>query len=601
MRTLLSFWFALLCLIPLFSGAQAQQYSTFPDLVNSSYFAEDYSSALVNAQEFMISISDKPAKEIRDKNIRFAYFAVWEGCNACIATSRVVVDLWKKSYPNWNDSLQIPANENADYNAIKAVLANREGKTSQAIEFIENALGLRELNTQLDSAIQADAYQFLGRLLKRRFYHAKAVANYRVAMRLNSEMGRDNAIFGIILEKASAELEANKDDPQILGEIKNALNHYLEMNSYRNIGYAENELGNYWLVHEDYSEAIMHFRNYMKIMLDNQADGVDIAYNNISAAYTHLDEPDSILYYMRASLKATSQEKLFQVALLNSNMGATYGVMNKPDSALFYFKKALKMLYPEEPVEDIYYNPNPGDFPLILPRILTNKGNALFELSKRQDKEEYLQAALEAIKTAINQFNQIREMSSYENKHIFARESRSYYFLALKIATACYEQNPTIENYNLIIKYAQQSKSAVFNEFQRILLVRDKLEIDKSLIARDDSLKLLKSETNQQLFNAKRAKKTPEEISELYAQIVILDQEIEQIKNTIQADYPVYSKYIFNPDPISLNTVQNTLHQNETLVDFTISDSLMIVLAINKQQQHVYTLRVPNDFIICKN
>ena len=56
------------------------------------------------------------------------------------------------------------------------------------------------------------------------------------------------------------------------------------------------------------------------------------------------------------------------------------------------------------------------------------------------------------------------------------------------------------------------------------------------------------------------------------------------------------SKYINNLKTISLSDIQTNLQENETLIDFTVSDSLLIILAINKQNQIVKTVAISDDF-----
>ncbi len=589
-------WYFSLLLICSNAPIYAQIGKSIPNDILTLYLNEEYDQILYPAYEYLKSV-DKPVDQKTAEHIRIAYFTTWAGDTNSLSFSKQLIEIWRGSYENGEFNKDIPDDQLADFYAIEAVNHSREHNTSLAIQQIKKSIQHRELTCKLDTAIQADAYQFLGRLMKIRYDNASALANYRESIRLNELINRKNATYGVVLEKIFADLSHNPKNPKILTELTEALDYYIKIGSNENIAYAYNEFGNYFLNQHEPHEAVKYFLASLNKYVEIDSENIDVPYNNLCAAYTELEKPDSILYYMRKAIQSTGENDLAQQAKLNSNLGAVFGRLNQPDSALFYFTKAMKILYPGQPVEDINYNHNPEEFYHILPIVLAYKGNALFELAKNRNNLKYLEQAIEALKVAIYQFNKIRSRSSFENKYIFARESRDFYFLALEAAASYFNEVPSINNYNQVLYFAQQSKSSVFNELQRVLMVRDSLDLNADLLNREDSLKMERSSLSQALFLAERGGgDSTVSINNINARLIQLSEEIQKISQVFESEKPVYARYLNSPDSISLSAIRNYLEPKEALIDYTYSDTTLIIIGITKEDCIVRINSTPPDF-----
>lgn len=581
----------------LFSGRQAlsQQFNTFPDEVNQLYMDENYHEVCAHSLEYLISITAIPDSMKNSLHIRLAFFYSWitsfESADTFVAT-------WEKGRPEGEEFNQLPLNEQADYLSLKAVRASNDNRKNDALDTLKMAIQIRRPETRLDSAIQADGYQFRGDLEKEMMDYTEAVLSFREAENINNKLGRIGANCGVWLEKAKASLEVKPDNPQILLDINKALQYYQSISNYEKTAHAYNEMGFYWRVHGNFEKSINNFLISLRIKEENHSTGnIHIAYNNLSASYNSMNRFDSVMYYMRKAIDSTRDEQFRQKALYYSNLGAIFGHLNNPDSALHYFKGAIKLLYPKESVDKLSYNPDPRTFDPFLPIIIGNKGSALFELAKNQIDSEYLKLAVEALKISVKQFNEQRYMLSFETKTLNVKNSRVYYFLALEAAAELFRQHNTPENLSTVISFAQQSKAAVFNEYQRVLKARSSLNIEPWIIIKDDSLKKRKSSLSQ-LFYIEERQDLPDlsQLSFLTSEIVKTNDFIQKLSERIKEDYPAYSKYVQVPDTISIEKIQSALKPDEILIDYTLSEESLIILAISTDHVKVRTMLVPDNF-----
>ena len=188
-------------------------------------------------------------------------------------------------------------------------------------------------------------------------------------------------------------------------------------------------------------------------------------------------------------------------------------------------------------------------------------------------------------------------MLSFETKTLSVRNSRDYYFLALEASAELFRQQNTANNLNNVIRFAQQSKAAVFNEYQRVLQARDSLKLDPRIIYLDDSLKSRKSFLSQRFYELERTDQSnPNLLASLNTDIIQTHQQIDLLSKEIEATYPVYSQYIQAPKAIPVEVIQSNLLSNEILIDYTFSTTSLIILTISQNEAHVRTIPVPENF-----
>lgn len=564
----------------------------FPPEVEDSYFHEDYFRCDSLSLVFLRGFGSDMLKAA-PYYPRAGFYSAW---NKNLVQARGFDGLWNQYKPELQG---VNPNQIADWLTIKAVLAESEERFPDAIDTLSLALNTRILTAPHEIAIQADSYQFLGRLLKVQKEFTESILSYRESENLNTGIDREGAIMGVYVEKAEAALALNPNDPNILNQLFEALEYFNRTKNPKMVALTLNELGNYYNIQEDYRAAATYLRESMEIKEKYKLNAkIDIAYNNLSIVYNYLEQRDSSLYYMVKALETIDSEELVLRAKYLSNLGALYGYQNQPELALQKFKEALAIMCPGEEVDQLNYNPDPDNFDPILPEIIANKGNALLELASNENyKTDYLELAIEAFEVAIKQFNLQRNLLSFETKSISFSNNRDYFFLALKASAKKYLREGKPEDLQSVVNLAQQSKAVVFNEYQRILQVRDSLSMDPKLILIDDSLKSHKAELIQSYNEAARSDTSnPEFLARLNSEIIATNQRINTSTAYLKSQYPQFYQYIETPPNVRLQDIQSLIGKDELLIDYTYTKKGLIILTFSHEETKVFISEAPNSF-----
>ena len=530
-------------------------------------------------------------------NIRAAYFLAWDNNLKFDFIKDFITDQWLTSHRSEDNPDSIPPNELSDYYAARAVMSIRTHDNKTADSLLNLSQKLRIPLTLTDTCILADHYQARGGLAKAQNDYTTALEYYTEAIRLNQLIHRQGAIAGIHLEATVPSLKTNPANPEILINLQNAIQYFTKDHNDQKLSWAYNEIGNYWFLKKDIRQAIEWFRANADLQKKTGQKDIHAAYNNLSAMYSHLRQNDSILYYMQMALKTVPPDNYSQKAFYLSNLGAIYGGMNLPDSALNCFTRALRLLYPGDPVEKLDFNPNPKSFTQILPTVLSNKANALFELYEYSGDQIQLRQAMNSLDVAIGQFNTIREMSNADNRLVFGTDTRDYYFLALEVAAEVFSSKETPESTDHLIRFSQQSKAAVFNDFQRIMQARNSMNLDPDLIARDDSLKQAIAELNQEYFTAERDQLVSKDLAaDINSRIIDAKEELKILTQEIVERYPGYSRSIENQGLVKLEEIRKALDSDEFLLDYTYNKDLLLIIGIDHNQVIIKETKLNDSF-----
>lgn len=581
-----------------FSGRHglSQDSAGFSDLTINLYLNEQYPTAAAAAVDD-IRPYGPPEKVPAHLAIRLAYFFSWADAAGSKFFQDLFIHVWKTTYPDSLPSDSIPAAQRSDYLAVRAVDQMNATKMAEATRLFRESVSLHNLATRLDTAILADKYQLLGRLAKNQQDYTTAMESFTEAIRLNQSIDRQIAIQGIHLEKAAAQLKTDPDNPLILSNLHQAAQYFSERSDYPKLAWAYNELGTYWSAKEEPRQAISWFRSALELNKKYLQTDLSAAYNNLSAMYHAIGLTDSIIYYMVKAVESVPEDDYSTRAEYLSNLGALYGTQNETDLALQCFNQALQALLPDTPVDRLDYNPDPEIFSPTLPLVLSNKGNALLQLYYHTGNQDFLHDALTSLSVAITQFNSLRELSAPGSRLIFGSQNRDYYFLGLEAAAELFRIEPTPDHAGRLLNFCQQSKAAVFNDFQRVLAARDQMQLDERLIRQEDSLKLKISTLQQTRLTANRQAHLPaDSLQQINLNIIHTRHQLDSLQKMISAAYPGYTGYIQSPEPVPMETLQKHLHAGEVIIDYTYNSRTLLIISISKDTVMVSKQKLPQDF-----
>jgi len=575
----------------------AQHLLPFPQSVVKPYLEEQYGSSCTQALlSFQALQGSSPDSIIRHYLIRIAYLSVWADQNeTLINQAERFKGFWQLSIEA--NKYKPTPNENADYLSVQATLAYYANRNQAAIDTMLMAIETRQATNAFEKAILADGYQFLGNLYKKQADAARAMTYFREAIRINRTIQRHESNYQLYVEMAQPKIIVEPNDSTILQNLKAALTHFTEKDNRKYMATCHNEIGNYWHSKERIHLAVKHFQYFVDYEeAQTEPGNLHIAYNNLATALNQIGEYERAKQYLVKAKSLTRTDDYIQNASFLSNLGALYGKLNQPDSALFFLDQAIQILFPGQTIQnDSVLLATRFDHP-VLPIIISNKAKAQLELGKIQENVDLVRSSLALMTAAIDRLDRLRYMSSYNTKTISVKEHRDIYLLALETGYHTFQTSKNPTDLQSVFEFSYKSKSAIFDEYQRMLLAKDSIDLDRVLITRDDSLKQRQAIATHALLDLQRdPAQFADSINALYSHLASLENEISLLAIDMVNANPYYFNSINNPDAITYNEIQDLLNTDEIILDYTLSPTGLFVVIISKQSAEVCFHRISNQ------
>ena len=577
------------------SYCACQESMLYPETVVDEYFSENYNEAATLASNHFQNVIGASHDSLKQGFvIRLAFLSAW-------SENIVTAEIYNRGWSQVEEKDSIPPNswEIADHYAIYSVIANLDRRYKDALDTLQLSINHRLPTNRLEKAILADCYQFMGVLNAQLGDYAKAIASYREAKTINLGNKRKAANYQIEYEMAKSRIFLNPGEPSILDSLNNCLEYFIREEKTNLIVNTYNEIGNFYLSDNNNIEAAKQFRISLDLRIKtHNLDEINVAFNNLGAAFNLLNQADSAIFYFYQAIAHTPDDNYNQAANYHNNLGAQFGKLNKPDSALYHFSHAINLIFPYKISNSLNELGNLKILSPILPVFLANQGNAKLDLYYDTREHHWLTESVQTLEYAVDLLDQLRYMSSFESKNFSVRENRGFYFLALEAAIEQYKDNPTTINFQTVFNFSYKAKSAVFNEYQRVLNARDSMMIDQTLIQKDDSLKRLLTQTSQELIQFRRlGPDWADSVAHRNSLLINLDLMIQDHSKVLRQKYPAYYNYIHTPDQIDYTDIQAKLEKDEVIIDFTYSADLIAALLIARDNISIHTETLSDDFI----
>lgn len=432
------------------------------------------------------------------------------------------------------------------------------------------------------------------------------------------------------------------------GEYESCIDRYLASIPYYDCYRSRSESPNYILVYRNIGQAYIKKRDFdnarkflmsAKANLDtcsHEANGFTlrnhalILYHSLADFYLQQKKTDSAYYYIKHARKYQSgnlvhasriddvlariaiQEKNYEMAqgvLKNSlnhkiqvwgpkhdvtanayrSISSLYLTQNDYINALVYIQHALSSLSLSIELDSSDYWTNPSIALTLIPKemlmTLHQKATILTEFYKHKQSRKYLEAARNTNLLALQLLDSTRnEFSLEKDKVVLGEDAVKVYQTGLQIATLLYsltnDQKYLSECFDLIDK----SKSAVLMD--HIKLVKNFSGLPSELLDRERELKVELSEAEQRLFNAELKK---EETSSHRQQFGEIKKAYTTLLNDIKQTAPNYYKLRIENNNLSLPEAQALLAQDEALVEYFLSDSVLYTMVVTRETSKVFT------------
>ncbi|MBN1252874.1 MAG: CHAT domain-containing protein [Bacteroidales bacterium] len=399
-----------------------------------------------------------------------------------------------------------------------------------------------------------------------------------------------------------------------------------------------NNIGIVYSLNKDYYSALIYFKKSIDIINKNKFDNPDEVFNNYANCMRETNNNEQAeIYYQKCinqyvnkysnnyyklayvyksygKFKIKTSELNIGLELYNkalkiylSNFGEKhpytadmyeifgdyYFKQNKLEDALLYYQKSLIANSPNFQNTDVNKNPDIKTVfsELQLLRSLKKKSETLLSMSQninnKIDKVKKLNLSLEILEQAINLIQIVRQgYISLESKLYITGNEKELYITAIENAIQLYEQTDDNQYIEKAYLFSGKSKAIVLlNEIKQnetlMHILPDSLKENKTeLLQNIASFKKLIFDENEKI-HADKSK-----ISLWQLELFNLNKKYETILNQISKNYPPYSNLMAKTKIIQLSEIQNSLSENETLIEYNYLK--------NKKKGQLYTFVVNN-------
>ncbi len=523
------------------------------------------------------------------------------------------------------------------------------GNYSEAERFFEKSINLKEKLLPEDDPKLATIYLNYGRFLSIAGNQYKAIESLNRAERIYvNKFGPDYPGLAPIYFNSGSIYILLRNYEKALNYEQRALDVYshnlppdspLLKELYVNIGLINKQLGKY-------NDAI----GFYEKSLDETTDPVIIvrSYRSLAYCYKNIDKlekaeeyykksiKDSEKYFGRDNIKTADSyldygvfcdeqgEYAIAEKLLNSAydiysselgnehtdvsniltyLGAHYGLMKKYRRALSYIQSAIVSVVKDFNDTSIYSNPTTAEIDMSI------NINVIFTLARKTDlfyqyykfvshDKKDLEAVLNTANLVVNLNEKMRSSLKGEESKLKMTEGISgIYNISVLASLEMYGLTGEKSYLNSAFEFSEKGKASVLlssvkeNEALTFSDIPEKIRNKESLLKNE--IASYKNKINEEIQKSKPDKNKLSFLNKVFFQ---KNQEYDSLISYIEYNFPEYYLLKYNNSVISIDKIQSSLHSDESLLEYKITDSALVVFCISKDEIQYSVKQLPAGF-----
>ena len=401
---------------------------------------------------------------------------------------------------------------------------------------------------------------------------------------------------------------ANYDKAVEYYKISKQILYNQSIPDYSKISIIINNIGSIYYRQGEYQLAIDYYIEAIKMQHNSYVDYVDLSVylNNVAGIYLIINEVDSAEKYYHKSLQ-------IRLANLNNNnllmqsynqLGILYSINGSYHTSLNYLQKAIVLNTIDFKDTSVFSNPNLHqvlDYRL-LGISLYYKAIALYHISLSKDKNNlnYLSTSFSTFELLIKYFeyiyiNQINE-GNFEYFIAFNRE-------VLNAAIDIFFNKQVLSN-DQFFSLIEKGKSIFLYQSFIESKAKEFAKVPKHLISDE---KEIRKEINQYNLNIQIAQNESLDITNPEEFILIVSKrnrcikKLDSLINVFENEYPQYYHLKYNFSSVSIEAIQKELGNEEAILEYYFSDTVLYTLLISRQSIKIYHQKPDSIIEISKN
>lgn len=324
-----------------------------------------------------------------------------------------------------------------------------------------------------------------------------------------------------------------------------------------------------------------------------------LLYNKMSKAYMAVGKPDSSAKYLSLAFeenkKRNGAKKNVRHGLTLQYRGEQYRAENRYEEAINDFANAVIQFYPAYNEPDIYKNPEnfSGVFSYInLFNALTGKADVFEKLYLRDKKQEMLDAALNAYRSAFKLADYVEKTYDSDEARLFLNKIKyGVHDKPIHVSLQLYGLTKNKKYLEEAYNFDQQNKASILSLNVQESAIKSQTGFNSDLFEKESSIK--SSITRLSL----RAAQLPDTVGLLQINTSIRDYEIElsKIQEKLN-ELPGYREKKFAGSIPAVTQLQNLLDKKTALLSYHLAKNELVVLCITANELSSYQQAIDTSF-----
>lgn len=327
-----------------------------------------------------------------------------------------------------------------------------------------------------------------------------------------------------------------------------------------------------------------------------------ILHNNIGLDYLEVRQLPMAETSFQLALKIFRELGVrgLQLAELYESLGMLCFYKGIYTRALEYCQKGLEITAPLMPVNQVLINPRPDQIEgqLSALKILKSKSSCLEALYFQGNDIKYLEEAINTALLTIELIDILRNSyQSYESKTQIAKHEYEIYNYTLELLNIAYQHSGEQRYKEMTFTVSERSKSSILLSVLHELDARQFGEIPDSLLEKEQRLSKYITFYKENIYEEKQSPNPDSVKISIWEQYLFIAQrKHNQLIDFFEQRYPKYFSLKYENPTISVDNLQKQLPIRTSLIEYSLSDSILFTCIITKSDFHIVKQRIDSGF-----
>ena len=346
------------------------------------------------------------------------------------------------------------------------------------------------------------------------------------------------------------------------------------------------------------SMADYYFKNALDFLYEdniNPKRDKDLFLTYADFLSTTTDNSLCLTYYKKA-LKSANTHYGFasdESATVLSQIGAFYlDNLNNVDSAIDYFTRSITLF---DQNQDTTESDNMNT--VTEGKAQVGYASAIMLKFKQSNQIELLYDADSIFSNVLDEMEQVINSLSYSEKLLLIEMMNPVYNLAIKNSLDLYGHNENRVYLEKILNFIERSKSSALLSAVNSEHALKTSDIPDNIFRYEHQLK---DEINglRQLLESENTEEHPNKNKTNFfeTKLLILLNTYDSLVVSIEQNYPKYYSVKYNRDVISSKQIKQQLAEDEVLIEYQLTDSLLYIIAISNNEFEITQLLIDSSF-----